>query len=491
MNKRDLDKLIGIGEGLHLEFKSSPTHLGREICAFANSSGGHILLGVDDEGRIKGITNLNRVKSEVQATARTMDPPLALSIEAVDNVLVVNVPAGTGKPYSANGKFYLREAANSQQMRRDEIREFFFREGLIRFDEQVNKEFNMTRDFSVERYIKFIETTGISKGLQQDDVLGNLQILKPEGMTNAGALMFNNNPSGFFISAKVNCVLFQGKTKTRILDQQIYDGGIPEMFENAITYLKSHLNTEYIIKGGPREELLELPEEALREAVINAIVHRDYRLTGHIQIQIFQDRVEIVNPGGLVSGLNPDDLGRISLPRNPLLFALMHRMELVEHVGSGIKRIRDGMSEYGLSAPILESGDVWFSITFPRKPVQASIKDARSTGESPAGKSPDSDLKSSEKNRVKSGVTRVKSQNEGTEKSTEKTRSDSTEKSTEKILRCLLLNPGITISQLAGELDMSTSGIEKNLKKLKHAGKIKRVGPDKGGHWEVQQREES
>ncbi len=112
-----------------------------------------------------------------------------------------------------------------------------------------------------------------------------------------------------------------------------------------MTYLQSHLNTEFIIRGGPREEVLELPEEALREAVIKALAHRDYRSTAHVQINICQDRVEFVNGGGLVSGLNEEDLGTVSLPRNPMLFSLLHRMQLVEYIGTGFRRIREAMSD--------------------------------------------------------------------------------------------------------------------------------------------------
>jgi hypothetical protein len=98
------------------------------------------------------------------------------------------------------------------------------------------------------------------------------------------------------------------------------------------------------------------------------------RLTGHIQIHISLDRVEIINPGGLVSGLKLSDLGRVSMPRNPLLFALMHRMDLAEDVGSGIRRIRDEMKNYGLEKPLIETGEAWFSIAFHRKSQNSAIE---------------------------------------------------------------------------------------------------------------------
>ena len=90
-----------------------------------------------------------------------------------------------------------------------------------------------------------------------------------------------------------------------------------------------------------REERPELPEEAIREAVVNALAHRDYRSTANVQVYVFKDRLEIVSPGGLPAGMTEADLGIKSVPRNPLLFGMLHRMEAVEKIGSGIRRIRD------------------------------------------------------------------------------------------------------------------------------------------------------
>ena len=127
MTKTELLELIKLGEGLNIEFKENfYASVGKEICAFANTIGGNILFGVDDNGNLHGVTNFNRLKSQVQDVARNMDPPLSLGFDIVDKVLIAIVPKGSKKPYSVNGKFYTREAANSQQLKRDEIREFFF-----------------------------------------------------------------------------------------------------------------------------------------------------------------------------------------------------------------------------------------------------------------------------------------------------------------------------------------------------------------------------
>ena len=132
-NSSDLAGLIALGEGFTTESKQSGiSNLGREICAFANATGGVILVGVPDGGGITGVPDHNALKSRVESIARSADPAIAVEMASVDNVLCVTVPDQHGKPYSFGGRFFLRVGATCQQMSRDEIREFFFREGLIR-----------------------------------------------------------------------------------------------------------------------------------------------------------------------------------------------------------------------------------------------------------------------------------------------------------------------------------------------------------------------
>ena len=235
LTKKELSELIAVGEGFSLEFKRTVAHLGREICAFANSAGGRILIGVNDNGSVSGVGNLNRVKSEVQNIARSMGPSLAVDMEAVGDVLVVSVPSGADKPYSANGKFYLRDASTCQQMSRDEIREFFFSEGLIQFDRQPCPRFSMDQDFDAGKYRRFADAASLPAGLRQNDVLQNLKVVDVGNMTNAGALVFAKDVSKFFLQASVVCVLFQGTGKSKVLDKRVFADGVASDFEGAMT----------------------------------------------------------------------------------------------------------------------------------------------------------------------------------------------------------------------------------------------------------------
>jgi ATP-dependent DNA helicase RecG len=451
---QDLKNLIALGEGQTSEFKRSHSDdFGRELSSFANSIGGTLLIGVEDSGTLIGVQHPNRIKAQIQNTARNLEPPLRVHIESVGNVIVVTVPRSDDCPHSSGGRYYIREGATCQQMTRSQIREYFLREGTLLFDTMVNRDFNVTKDLVKKTYAAFAAAAGIPATLDMHDSLRNLKLLSDKGMTNAGALLLGGRGSRFLVSATVMCALFQGTTKTKILDQKLFDEDLVSNYQNALLYLQSHLNTEYIITA-ERKNKLELPVEALREAVINAIAHRDYRSPANIQIFIFNDRVEIHNPGGLVAGLKIADLGKRSVPRNPLLFGMLYRMDLVEHIGSGLRRIRDTMKEYGLKAPDIEADEHWFAVTFARKPMNKSLIIEKDSQKKKTGKL-------GEKLGEKFGETRT------------------------RILQAIAENNYISIVSLAEKIGISTTAIEKNIFFLKKNGYLKRIGPDKGGYWKI------
>ena len=372
MKKEELKFLIQQGEGYNVEFKEkySPS-IDKEICAMANATGGKILIGIDDKGKIVSAKLTNVLKSQIQDLARKFDPALSVDISELGGVIIIDVPEGSKKPYSAGGKFYLRQGSNSQQLSRDEIKDFFVREGLIMFDDQLTEGFDIKKDVNVKVFDNFLKMCNISKLLPMEALLENLSLTKNGKMKNAGTLLFVENIIKFFNQATINCVFFRGKDKYTILDKKEFTSNIYDNYEGAFNFIQSKLNTEYIIKGGPRREVLELPEEALREAILNAIVHRDYFVRGaNIQIYIFSDRVEITNPGGLVKGMTIKDLGKKSLSRNNLLFGLMQRMDLVEKSGSGFLRIRGALRKYGLSELTIENSKNWFTVIFKRPDLQ-------------------------------------------------------------------------------------------------------------------------
>ena len=453
MTKKELDFLIQEGEGYNLEFKESyNSSIAREICALANTSGGKVLVGVTDDGKIKPVNFTNKLRSEIMDLVRNFDPSLKIAIEEIDGVVIIHVPQGDEKPYSTGGRFYVRQGANSQQLTRNEIRSSFFKEGLIHFDEIVNEKFDFEKDFNKEAYERFLEDASIKTKLKPKTVLQNMELLENDKFRNAGVLLFCNQISRFIRSGTITCALFMGKTKTKVIDVKEFNLDLYTNYERAIDYFKSHLRTEYIIKGsGPRKEILELPEEALREAVLNAIAHRDYFSSANVQISIYHDRIVIDNPGGLLNDLKVEDLYEKSHPRNKLLFGLMQRMDLVETIGSGLMRINEMMEEYLLPHPIIHVSRAIFSITFERPDLQKMSVEQRLERYHELGDRLGDRL----------GDSQV------------------------KILELIKDNPKISIPELAEKIEISTTAVEKNLRKLKEGEIIKRVGSAKGGYWEI------
>ncbi len=385
MNQSSLLDLVALGEGFTTELKRSGTSgLGREICAFANATGGVILIGVTDGGEIVGVADHNRLRSEVQSIARSAEPPIGIALESVGEVLCVVVPAQHSKPYSFGGKFFIREGASSQQMSCDEIREFFYGEGLIHFDETPCERFSFESDLGDDVWALFCRRAKIPAEMDPVTALRNLHLIDGDGrMTHAGAWLLARDIRKFSVSADVACALFMGIDKVRILDRRGFYGDVYSTMDDAMAWILSKINVEYVIKHVKREERPELPEEALREAVVNALAHRDYRSTANVQIYLFEDRIEIVSPGGLPAGMTEADLGVKSIPRNPLLFGMLHRMDAVEHIGSGIRRIRELCRDYGVAEPEIEVADSWVTTTFRRPAINQQGKkiSPRTTGE--------------------------------------------------------------------------------------------------------------
>jgi ATP-dependent DNA helicase RecG len=364
-----LTALLQAGEGYHTEFKQSPDKsFVEEACAFANSGGGRILLGVADNGVIKGVDTGNVMRSRVQDMLGQIEPRLNCEIEAVGDVLVVKIPEGTEKPYGCSKGFFMRMGANSQKLTRNQIIEFFQKEGRIRFDELSHAKAVYPDDFDPDAFARFLTLAGISPSIDRETLLRNLDCLTADNrLTNAGVLFFVKDIDFLINHAIVGCVLYKGADKVHILDKKDFKTNIVDNINNAILFIQRHTNLRYKIEHLRREEIPDYPEVALREAVINAICHRDYfDKRANVLIEVFADRVVITNPGGLPSGLPPEEFGTRSVARNPLIASLLHRIDYIEKIGTGINRIHQAVAKHGGTELELRYND-FFTVTFHSK----------------------------------------------------------------------------------------------------------------------------
>jgi len=374
---KDLDVILSEGEGYTVEFKeSADKSLPSEVCAFANASGGRVFIGVDDRGRVVGTDTSNAARSRVQDTINQIEPRLNVNIEIVDSIIVVTVPEGTHKPYSCSKGFYLRSGPNSQKLERDSIIEFFQNEGRVRYDEIIREDLPIMERFNESAYKRYIKLAKISDVLEKEAILKNLNCADMIGnklcFTNAGALFFRTNDEDVaFRHAGIVCALYKGTDKAYILDAKELNSDIVSNVDDTMVFLKKHLRVSYKIETLQRENILELPEDALREAVVNAVCHRDYFEKGaRVMVEIYDDRVDIVSPGGVCKGITPENFGTVSITRNSVLASMLYRIGYIEQMGTGIMRMKRAAKEAKIAEPEFEFSG-FFKVTFKRSVVQS------------------------------------------------------------------------------------------------------------------------
>ena len=446
MKQKDLKLIIKEGEGLTVEFKEKYTpKIDRDLVALANTRGRFVFLGVNDEGQVIGEKLTNRMKADILSLARNCEPHITIpKISQISKVVVIEVSEGDEKPYSCSSGYFRRLDAVTQKMTHKEVGLLFKNANVISFEERLCRDVSWN-DISREKIKTFFKEAGISTGeINPQDILASLNLATKDGIKNAGVLFFAREPRRHIGQCETILVSFKGTKRLDIIDRKDVQDDLWTQYQEAMIFLKRHLSVRTEIKGLDRKDFYEIPLEALREAVANAIIHRDYSVRGtSIMVEVYDDRVIIKNPGGFPAGMSQDKLGDLSVRRNELIADIFARMHRVERIGSGFKRIRESMASAGLPFPKISSNGFFF-IEFER---------SKKTGAKRIGLG--------EKLGVKLG------ENEA------------------EILRILAENKNTTSKQLSVIIGISTTAVENNIAKLKKKGILNRIGPDKGGYWEV------
>jgi len=239
------------------------------------------------------------------------------------------------------------------------------------YDQIIREDLPITERFNEEAYKRYLKLAKISEGLKKDAILKNFNCTGLIGdkvcFTNAGALFFRvNDEDVLFRHAGIVCVLYKGLSKGHILDAKELNGDIVSNVDNALIFLKKYLRASYKVGTPQRENVLELPEDALREAIVNAVCHRDYFEVGaRVMVEIFDDRVDIVNPGEVCEGITCENFGTISITRNAILASMFSRIHYIEQVGTGITRMKNATREAKVADPEFDFSG-FFRITFRR-----------------------------------------------------------------------------------------------------------------------------
>lgn len=372
----EIKRLVERGASYQVDFKAEVLQNEKEIteivCSFANTLGGYVLIGIDNQGIINGAYLDNYNHSSIQESIGEIYPTLHCKLYSVNiegkDVWVIDVPSGRHTPYFFNGNVFVRESAKTQKLTKvEEVWELFKQSEKIYYD-SIPCKYDIHKNLDHDLIKSFRREAHISNNIDNVQLLENLQVFTENNDTKRGAvLFFSQRPEELFFHAVVRCVQFKGINKRQIIDDKIFGGTLVAQYKKALSWIQDKLKVKYEIKDTEEKiEKWDIPLDALREALINAITHRDYYEQGaFINVEVYDDRVEINNPGGLLP-LVAKKFGRKSLSRNPYIFNLFMRMNLVEHVGSGIGRMQELMINAGLPAPEYETTD-FFTIILHRK----------------------------------------------------------------------------------------------------------------------------
>jgi ATP-dependent DNA helicase RecG len=510
---KDLEIILTEGESYTVEFKEVPDKtLAEEVCAFANASGGRVYIGISDKGEIKGTDTSNAARSKIQDTLNKIEPQLYFNIvvDTKTKIIIVDVPSGREKPYSCPRGFYVRFGPNSQKLDRNSIIEFLQAEGISRFDTIVNEKLSINDNFNQKAFEDYLKKANISNVLSKESLLINLgcaEKLKDGRIvfTNAGALFFRDNSKDIkYEHCIVTCALYKGITKMHILDVKDFNEGVVSNIDEAMLFLKKHLNVSYEIETTKRRDIWEIPEKALRESVVNSICHRDYfEIGSRVMIEIFDDRVEITNPGGVPKGITKENFGTVSITRNSVIASLLHRINYIEKMGTGINRIRESARESSTEFQFDMVG--FFKVSFKRKKlvfgeainlpnegIKVQNEGINLPNEGINSQNEGINLPNEGINLPNEGINLpnegINLPNEGINLPNEGINlpNEGINLTNEEIiLKSIIENPQIRTIEIEELFNISDSTIYRILTKLKKEKRIERVGSKKDGFWKI------
>lgn len=377
-----IKNLIKKGESERLELKPSLSQIKeiiQTISAFTNKNGGKIIIGASSKGKILGLqVGKDTVERLTNKIFTSLEPKIypKIEIEEIDKkkVIVIGIERVKEKPVFAFGRAFKRVGKSTLRMSKDEIERLILGRKRVYWDEQICEEANL-EDIDEEkvkwllRKAKAERNFDVEPETPVEEALERLELMKNKKLTNAAILLFGKNPQRFFLQAETRCARFKGTKPIKpFIDMKVFDGSIIDQVNAAVDFVLRHISMAAWVEKEKiaREEKWEYPIEAVREAIINAVCHRDYEISSNVQVRIFNDRIEVWGVGPLPSPLKLEDLKKKhrSILRNHLIGKSFFLIKFIERWGTGTNDMINMCLEWGLPQPIFEEVVESLVVTF-------------------------------------------------------------------------------------------------------------------------------
>ncbi len=488
-------------ETQQIEFKSNwrDEYL-KAVCAFANSDGGVLLVGVDDMGTPSGFKHTRKLLEDIPNKIRNILGIIgSVEIENKDGHEILRITVERQSvPISYDGKYYIRSGSNTFELKGNELVDFFLKKQGRSWDEIIDERAGIgdLNTDTIEKFKNYARDRIPSISNENDSkvILEKLNLTEDNKLKRAAILLFGKNPQRFFPAAYLKIGKFLSDID--ILTSDIIKGNLFEQLDNALEILRGkYLISRIKFEGIHRREILELPYEALREAILNALVHRDYAGSAAIQLRIYDNRILLLNEGKLPPEIPLEKLktSHLSKPRNPMLADIFYKAGYIESWGRGTLEIisrclaqhlpePEFFEEYGVFQVVLYKSKVEIeSLEENDKIARVEIEEVtrKEIGEITSEETGIVTMPQIKEDLKEIDITREEI-GEGTREETGKITREETD---EKIAVLIAENPSITVWEIAQKIGISGKGIDWHIKKMKENGTLKRIGPKKGGYW--------
>lgn len=401
----ELERLIAGGEGPQVGFareRARPDELAETLAAFANGRGGTLVLGVSGRtrARLEGVADVAAARDLVLEAALVCTPPLILPLPRAATLgqatlLVAEVPAGLSQVYAVHGKYLRREGGTNQPLAPDALRRLLLERGDVGWERHVPVGVSLAEldPAKLSAYahrigpdaeqapLALLERRGCvcrQDGAGAPDDAGSASF----SPTNAGLLLFARQVEARFPQAEISLVHYRGRDMADAFEREDVRDTLVEAVRRAERWLMEHMRKGSRMVGLERQDWTQFPPGAVREALVNAVAHRDYSVRGEgIRVSLFSDRLEVYSPGRLPGHVTVENIVEERFSRNESLVQVLADYGLIERLGYGIDRMLRQMAEAGLPPPSFRETAAGFLVTLTGQPVEELSADGLDTRE--------------------------------------------------------------------------------------------------------------